>query len=198
MTPERDSPHPPHPFDEWRGQSGVFVLVEVRGALGRRIHELQERFDPKLAKFAPPHLTLIGSSGAGPIAADTPRAVLQGTLRSIAADTPPITLEARPPHRFLQSHTIVLPFDPHGPLRALHDRIKLSGLTMQRSRHAFTPHVTLNLYRTLTREQIRELMSVRIDEPIVVDHLMVSLTTEPHPPKWLFELTLGGAAPAAG
>src|SRR4029079_19181061 len=166
--------HNVHPFDEWRGRSGIFILVEIRGDVGKRIHELQERYDPRLAKFAPPHLTLIGSSGAGPITTAISHDRLRSTLERVAGETAPLTLRAEVPHRFLQTHTIVLPFDPHGPLRVLHDRIKQSGLTFERSRHAFTPHVTLNLYRTLTREQIRELMAVRVEEPIVVDHLMVS------------------------
>jgi 2'-5' RNA ligase len=181
-----------HPFDEWRGASGIFVLVELRGPMAERIRELQQRFDPRLAAFALPHLTLIGSSGIGPIAADTPTERLRVVLGSIARATPPLSLRFERPTRFLQTDTIALPLNPHGPLRALHERIKRSDLPFGRSRHAFTPHVTLNLYRSLTKEQVRELMAVRITEPMVVDHLLVSLTEEPRPPKPLFELRLSG------
>ena len=74
----------------------------------------------------------------------------------------------------------------------LHDRIKRSGLTFARSRHAFTPHVTLSHYRTPTDDEARELLAMRIDEPFVVDHLVVSLTAEPSPPRGLFEVALLG------
>jgi len=180
-----------HPFDEWRGASGVFVLVELRGVIGERVHALQKRFDPRLAAFARPHLTLIGSSGTGPITADTSVTTLRDALEPIARDTSPLTLQFMPPMRFMQTNTVVLPLDPHGALRSLHERIKGSSLPFGRTRHAFTPHVTLNLYRTLTTAEFRELLALRIDEPIVVDHLMVSLTREPQRPKTLFELVLG-------
>ena len=89
--------------------------------------------------------------------------------------------------------SMVLPVElhPHGPLRALHERIKTSGLPLGASRHAFTPHVTLSLYRTPGRDEVRELLAVRVTEPVVVDHLVVSLTEEPYPPRPLFELPLG-------
>jgi 2'-5' RNA ligase len=183
-----------HPFDEWRGASGIFILVELRGPVADRIRALQVRYDPRLAAFAPPHLTLIGSSGSGPIDAGTPLARLRDALEPIARDTSPLTLRFPPPVRFMQTSTVVLPVDPHGPIRVLHDRIRRCGLTFARSRHAFTPHVTLNLYRTLTKAQERELLATRIPEPMDVDHLLVSLTEEPRPPKALFELTLTGDA----
>jgi 2'-5' RNA ligase len=181
-----------HPFDEWRGASGIFILVELRGPVAQRIHELQRQYDPKLAAFAPPHLTLVGSSGIGPIAADTPLQRIRDVLEPIAHTTAPLTLRLQRPERFIQTDTVALPLDPHGPLRALHDRIGRSGLTFGRSRHAFTPHVTLSLYPTPTREQLRELLAIRIPEPVQVDHLLVSLTEQPFPPKPLFELVLSG------
>lgn len=180
-----------HPFDEWRGASGIFVLVNLRGAIAERIREIQRRYDPRLAAFAPPHLTLIGSSGAGPIAAAVPRETLRQTLTGITREAGPMTLTFDPPVRFIQTNTIALPLDPHGPLRALHERIKTSGLPLGPSRHAFTPHVTLSLYRTPDRDEIRELLALRVQEPVVVDHIVVSLTEEPYPPRPLFELPLG-------
>jgi 2'-5' RNA ligase len=102
-----------------------------------------------------------------------------------------MSLEFGAPVRFIQTHTVALPLDPHGALRALHERIKMSGLPLGRSRHAFTPHVTLSLYRTPDREELRELLAVRVTEPVVVDRIAVSLTVEPYPPKPLFDLPLG-------
>jgi 2'-5' RNA ligase len=94
----------------------------------------------------------------------------------------------------MQTNTFALPVDAHGPLRELHDRIKRSGLSFARSRHAFTPHVTLSHYRTPTDGEARELLALRIEEPLVVDHLAVSLTLEPALPRELFELELSGNA----
>lgn len=178
--------------------SGIFVLVNLQGELADKVHAIQERYDPRLANFAKPHFTLIGSSGAGPIDAATPIEKLHEVLDPIARTTEPLTLHFERPIRFMQTNTFSLPLDPHGPLRELHDRIKRSGLTFARSRHAFTPHVTLSHYRTPTDVEARELLSVRIEEPFVVDHLAVSLTVMPSAPRGLFELELSGGPEASG
>jgi 2'-5' RNA ligase len=178
--------------EPWRPQSGIFILVNLQGDLAARVHAIQERFDPRMARFAPPHFTLIGSSGVGPIAADTPVARLREVLEPIASQTAPLSLHFEAPVRYMNTNTFALPLDPHGPLRELHDVIRSSGLTFSQSRHAFTPHVTLSHYRTPTDEQARALLAVRITAPFVVDHLHVSLTEEPNPPRELFELELTG------
>ena len=177
---------------EWAPKNGIFILVNLQGELADRIHAIQERFDPRLANFARPHFTLIGSSGAGPIAADTPNEKLHEVLDPIARTTEPLSLHFDPPVRYMQTNTFALPLDPHGPLRALHDRVRRSGLSFARSRHAFTPHVTLSHYRTPTDEDARQILAVRVNEPFVVDHLVVSLTSEPSLPRTLFELELTG------
>lgn len=94
--------------------------------------------------------------------------------------------------RFMQSEIVVLPLDPHGPLRVLHDRIAKSGLPFQRARFTFSPHCTLSLYPTLTRETERALLSLRIREPAVLDSLTVYHTMDPQPAKKLLELSLTG------
>jgi 2'-5' RNA ligase len=177
--------------EDWSPRSGIFLLVNLQGELAATVHAIQEQFDPRMARFAPPHFTLIGSSGAGPIAADTPIQRLRDVLEPIAASTAPMTLHFERPVRYMRTNTFALPLDPHGPLRELHDRIRRSDLPFAPSRHAFTPHVTLSHYRTPTESEARELLAVRIGEPFVVDHLHVSLTEEPGPPRGLFELELG-------
>jgi 2'-5' RNA ligase len=156
-----------------------------------QIHEITQRFDPKLAKARRPHFTLAGSSGVGPIAWDTPVPLLRERLEPIARETEPISLTLLPPHRFLQTDIVVLPVDPHGPIRVLHDRIATSGLRFGPARFTFSPHVTLTLYRTLTREMVDELMRVRITEPVELDVLRVYYTADPAPARLLLELPLG-------
>jgi hypothetical protein len=176
---------------------GIFVLVELPGEAGRLVREIQQRFDPKLARLSPPHLTLVGSSGVGSIPADTPVARLREALEPIAATTAPMSLALGAPIRFMQTEIVVLPMDPHGPLRTLHERIARSGLPFRRARFQFTPHVTLSFYPTLTPARERELLALRVSAPAIVERLQVHLTRDPQPSTKLFELTLGGAPPAA-
>jgi len=172
--------------------TGIFIIAELAGPAAERIRTIHERYDPKLAAMSRPHLTTVGSSGAGPIAARTSAASLRAAIEPIAAETAPIELHFLPPMRFMQTEIVVLPLDPHGPLRVLHERLKTSGLQYARPRFAFTPHVTLSFYPTLTPTRVRQLLSIRVDEPAVIDALIVSETRDPLPPRKLFEAKLGG------
>lgn len=171
--------------------NGIFIIAELGGEAGRKIRELNERYDPRLARYKAPHVTITGSSGAGPIPASLSVAELKEKLDPIASSTEPMQLRFAPPMRFMQSQIIVLPLDPHGPLRVLHDRIATSGLPFQSARFTFSPHCTLSLYPTLTRDSERELLAVRINEPAVIDRLTVYHTMDPQPSKKLLELRLG-------
>lgn len=171
---------------------GIYVIAEIGGALGERIHALQESFDPRMATELPPHVTLIGSSGAGPISAETPVGVLRESIIPVASRTPPLTLRFGRPMRFLQREIVVLPLDPHGPLRALHEAMKMSGVPFAAARWPYTPHCTLNFYRTLTPESLKEMLAVRIDEPWELHMLRVYRSREMKPPELLFEAPLEG------
>lgn len=171
---------------------GIFITAEFDGALRDRLRALQERFDPKMAHYLPPHVTLLGSSGAGPILADHPRAELRQRVEEVAAATAPLTLKFGAPIRFLQREIVVLPLDPHGPLRALHEALKGMGIPFAPARYPFTPHCTLNLYPTLTPDRLRELMAVRVPESFALHTLRVYHTQEPQPPTHLFDAPLSG------
>jgi 2'-5' RNA ligase len=171
---------------------GIFVLSELTGALRETIRTLHERFDPKLGRLTPPHLTITGSSGVGMIDARTPLDALRAALAPLAETTAPLQLALGAPHRFPGTEIISLPLDPHGPLRALHERIAASGLSFARSRFAFSPHITLSYYPTLTRDRERELLALRIDTPLIVDRLQVYLTRDPQPARKLLDLALEG------
>jgi len=176
------------------GAHGIFILATIGGEAGARIAELQARHDPKLARESPPHVTLAGSSGVGPILPDATREQVRAALAPVAAESPPLTLRFQHPHRFMATNIVVLPLDPHGPLRQLHDRIARSGLRFGRARFTFTPHATLSFYPTLAPAQLRELLAVRIDAPAVIDRLSISYTRSPQPAVTWFELPLTGAA----
>ncbi|HEU4565189.1 MAG TPA: 2'-5' RNA ligase family protein [Gemmatimonadaceae bacterium] len=172
--------------------NGIFIVSELTGAARERVHAIQRKFDPKLARGTPPHITIAGSSGVGPlpVASKVPR--VRELLEPIARATPPITVRFERPHRYMQTEIIVLPIDPHGPIRELHEAIRSSGLRFERSRFPFSPHCTLSFYRTLTPESRRGLMAVRVDEPVVIDRLQFYLTLDLVASRKVLELELGG------
>jgi 2'-5' RNA ligase len=173
---------------------GIFITTELEGELAQRIHALQLRFDPKMANHLPPHITLIGSSGAGPAPPDTPVAVLKERIAPVAAATAPIVLKFGPPERFVQREIVSMRLDPHGPLRTLHERLKGCGLAFAQSRYPFTPHCTLNMYPTLTPANLKAMLAVRETEPFTLRTLCVYHTKEPQKPRLLFRVALTGAA----
>lgn len=170
--------------------NGIFIIAELGGEAGEAIRRINEKYDPKLARYKPPHVTITGSSGAGPIPGSIDPDLLRQRLEPVTQSTEPLSLRFGPPLRFLQTEIIVLPLDPHGPLRQLHDRIVSSGLPFQRARFTFSPHATLSLYPTLTRETEKELLAVRVREPAIIDRLTVYHTLDPQPSIKLLELNL--------
>jgi 2'-5' RNA ligase len=172
--------------------NGVFITAELTGPVGAQVRELQRRFDPRLANELPPHITLLGSSGAGPIRPDTPREVLHAALEPIGRDTAPLQVRFDLPYRFIGREIVILPLDPHGPLRALHERLKAAGLPYETARYPFTPHCTLSFYPTLTPESLRALLAVRIEEPFAIERLRVYHTRAPQTPTHLLDVPLSG------
>ena len=174
---------------------GIFILAELPGEAGEQVRALQQRFDPKLARLTPPHITLAGSSGVGTIPTDTPVDRIRDALEPIARSTAPMSLQFRKPHRFMQTEIISLPLDPHGPLRALHERIARCGLPFQRARFQFSPHCTLSFYPMLTPQNERDLLAVRVDAPARIERLQIYLTRDPQPSRKLLELELKAPVP---
>ena len=177
--------------------NGIFILAELPGEIGERVRAINESYDPKLARYKPPHLTLTGSSGAGPLPPSVGLEEMRNKLEPIASDTPPITLRFQPPQRFMQSDIIVLPIDPHGPIRVLHDRLVTSGLPFTKARYTFSPHCTLSLYPSLDRKSIRELLNIRLPEPFVISAIQLYHTRDPQPSRKLLELPLSGGSAKA-
>ena len=192
MTAGPGDPPADTPPRRWRAGTGIYVIAPIQTSLAERIRQVQAQFDPKLARQLPPHITLIGSSGAGPIAPTTTVRDLEAALGPIAASTPPLTLELGAPVRFMQTEIIVLPLRPYGPLRELHERIARSGLTHSPPRFAFTPHITLSFYRQLSAEERRSLLTLRIHGPVEVTQIECSLSNDPQPARHLLTLPLTG------
>ncbi len=171
---------------------GIFITSELEGELAKRVHAHQLRFDPRMANYLPPHITVIGSSGAGPIPPEVPLAELKARILPVVGALEPLTLRFGRPERFVMRDIISLPLDPHGPIRTLHEQLKSCGLPMLQPRYPFTPHCTISMFPELTRENVRAMLAIREEEPFTVHTLKVYHTREPQRPRLLFEAPLGG------
>jgi len=173
---------------------GIIVMSELRGALADRVRDIQERFDPRMAAELPPHITITGSSGMGPISPDTTDAELRTALERVAVETQPFSVRLEPPMRFMQSLVVVMNVEPNGPIRALHERIKSSGLAYEAPRFTFTPHCTLSFYPELSLPQLRDLLRVRIEEPVTIDSIQAYRAVTLTRTKRVVDLPLTGSA----
>lgn len=171
---------------------GIVVMSELEGAFAEHLLAIQKRFDPRMAAELPPHITITGSSGMGPIVPETTDEELRRALEPVAAATEPFSVRVEPPTRFMQSTVVVMQIDPNGPIRALHERIKQSGLRYEQPRFTFTPHVTLSFYPELTRERLKELVQVRFAEPIIIDSIQAYRALDLTRTRKVLDLPLAG------
>lgn len=174
--------------------NGIFILAELPDEIGEQVRAINERYDPKLARSKPPHITLTGSSGVGPIPPSVGVDRMRESLEPIARTTAPLTLSFQPPQRFLQTNIIVLPIAAHGPIRVLHDKLITSGLPFTRARYTFSPHATLSLYPSHDSKSVKELLEMRIPESFVISAIQVYHTRDPQPSRKLLELQLTGGS----
>ena len=86
----------------------------------------------------------------------------------------------------------MLPLDPHGPLRALHERVASSGLPFERARFQFSPHATLSFYPRMQPEMLKRLLAVRIEDEVAITGLQFYSTPHPQPSAKVLELRLEG------
>ena len=168
-------------------------MSELHGDIATRLREIQQQYDPRMAAELPPHVTITGSSGIGPFSPTVTDAELLTALGPIAAETKPFTVRFDPPLRFMQSTVVVMAIDPNGPIRALHERIKASGLPYEQPRFTFTPHCTLSFYPELPTARLRELLRVRFSEPILIDSIQAYRAIDLTRTQKVLDLPLRGA-----
>jgi len=174
---------------------GIVVMSELRGEIAEWLLSIQRQYDPRLAAELPPHITITGSSGMGPISPSTSDEALRSALEVAAQSTTPFEVRFQPPTRFMQSTVVVMAIDPNGPIRALHERIKSSGLAYDPPRFTFTPHCTLSFYPELDRERLRQLLRVRFEAPVLIDSIQAYRAVTSTRTRKVLDLALTGPSP---
>ena len=173
---------------------GIFIVADLHGAESERIQALIREIDPKFANTFRPHVTLTGSSGAGPLPLGTPAQQIRDALRTVADAVAPLDFIFGAPERFPATNIIMLPLPVHGPVRWLHDRIATCGLPFAPPKFAFTPHCTVHFFRTMADETWHRARRFRVRAPIRVDRIQAYATRAPQPPMLLCDVLLRGNA----
>ena len=179
IPPAAETPHRAPRTRVTRAKSGIFVIAPIGGDVGARIAELQRQYDPRLGALGQaPHVTLVGSSGMGPIAPDTTREELSRAARAHRrghpADRPPLR-PADALHADTDRRAPARPArPPPHPARAPQDGGLPRGapaLLLHAARDAQPPS------RAATR-RLASLLRERFDEPVTIDSLEAHLTKD--------------------
>jgi 2'-5' RNA ligase len=173
---------------------GIIILSELVGELADRVQAIQAQYDPRMVAELPPHITISGSSGTGPIVPQTTDDELRTALAAIARNFEPFTVKLQPPIRFMHSTVVVMLIDPNGPIRALHEAIKQSGLRYERPKFTFTPHLTLSFYPELSRERERMLLGARPVDELRIESIQAYRATNLVTSRKVIDLQLSGHA----
>ena len=67
-------------------KAGIFVVAELNEPVREKILEVQRWADPRLAAGSPPHVTMVGSSGVGPLPLGTRVELLREKIEPIGSD----------------------------------------------------------------------------------------------------------------
>lgn len=113
----------------------IFPTHEIQNV----VNDYRKRYDPHYALIAP-HITLKDSFELE----ESQLPKLVNTLRSIASESKPFTLEAHKiSHFHPNSNTIYLAVHDEPNLLHLHEQLHKSPLLEQESKYSFIPHITL-------------------------------------------------------
>jgi 2'-5' RNA ligase len=124
---------------------------------------LRERYGYPLA--IPVEVTVAGSSGVGPLASDQDPEALVETLRAIAAATAPFSTAYGEVRRFPGTSIFWFSLQNEAPFRAIHERLKASGLRFEVIPFPYQPHCTIQTRRRTEAEEA-ELLALQVPGPI--------------------------------
>ena len=149
----------------------TYVVLDIPSPFAEQVLAIRERQGDSLRFSLPAETTVSGSSGTGPIAADEDLARVVTALERIAAETAPIRTSFGPVRRFSDSDVFYLSFADERPLRALHQRIAVSGLRFQPTAFPFGPHCTVRTRAPITDAEAEDLIATRIMGEFALDTL---------------------------
>lgn len=120
----------------------TYVVVELPEELWQPILELRRKYEPWRAKL-PVEITLLGSSGTGPIQEGTDRElVIREVERVLAGSAPPI-VQFDSINVFPSTGLYHFAIKDSTGLIELHEKLRGVSLPLSQSLFPFTPHCTL-------------------------------------------------------
>ncbi len=166
----------------------TYVVLELPEPISSMIHSIRAERDDFQASM-PNEITIVGSSGVGPIAHDQDPEEFFKAINEIAASTPPITVSFDKVHRFPGTDIVVMKLKDETLVRSLHQKFVESGIKFQDTNFAYEPHCTLRSKSPLTDQEMEELSKLKIEGDFILQTL--SVYAMPPPGRLLHTVQLG-------
>lgn len=149
----------------------TYVILPIKPPVADQVLRIRERYGHPSPN--PVEVTVAGSSGVDVLEPDQDPAAVVQALERIAASTPPFQTEFGEVRRFPGTHIYWLSLKDEAPFRALHDRLKNSGIRFRPSPFPYQPHCTLQV-RERSEEEAAELLRLRVPGTVVFDEIALA------------------------
>ncbi|WP_199153155.1 2'-5' RNA ligase family protein [Chromobacterium sp. ASV23] len=120
----------------------IYLVLDVPTPLKEQVQALRDTVCPRSARL-PVEITLAGSSGLGPMPADTSLESIAQVVDALCAWHRPFDLRLGPVHRFAGTGIYYLPPWDRQPFDRLHQALAVSGLPWRTSAFTYEPHCTV-------------------------------------------------------
>ncbi len=151
----------------------TYIVLELPEPTANTIHKIRAEQGDNFQASMPNEITIVGSSGVGPIAQDQDPDELFKVIDIIAASTPPITVSFDKVHRFPGTDIVVIKLKDETLVRSLHQRFVESGIKFQDTDFVYEPHCTLRSKSPLTNHEMEELSRLKIEGSFTLQTLSV-------------------------
>jgi 2'-5' RNA ligase len=169
----------------------TYIVLDLPKSIASTIHKIRAEQGDDFQASMPNEITVVGSSGVGPIAQDQDPDEFFKIIDEIAATTPPITVSFDKVHRFPGTDTVVMKLKNETLIQSLHQRFVESGIKFQDIDFAYEPHCTLRSKSPLTDQEMEELSKLKIEGDFTLQTL--SVYAMPPPGKLLHTVQLSSS-----
>lgn len=151
----------------------TYIVLVLPESVASAIHNIRVEQGDDFQASMPEEITVIGSSGVGPIAQDQDPDELFKVIDEIAASTPPIIVSFDKAHRFPGTDIVVMKLKDDAVIRSLHQRFVDSGIKFQNSDFPYEPHCTIRSKSPLTDQEMEKLSNLKIEGSFTLQTLSV-------------------------
>lgn len=151
----------------------TYVVLDLPVEISKQVMKLRSKFKDEFRMSLPAEITVAGSSGNGVIQYDqNPSQVFQ-SLNEIASMTKPIKSIFGDVMWFPNTDIFFFSLQDEESIRNLHNQINESNIRFSTNQFPYKPHCTLCSRSSMTEGEVKELLSLKLEQEFELDTLSV-------------------------